>query len=60
MAKPKKKKKSAPKPPVERAIGQFGDGSFGTHLEQEAEMKHKDFPLFLRMGFEEIGERINK
>lgn len=39
---------------------EFKDGSHGTHLEQEKKMKHEDFPLFLRMGFEEAGERINK
>lgn len=38
----------------------FKDGSHGTHLDQEKKMKHEDYPLFLRIGYEEKGERINK
>ena len=51
MAKAKKVKKKKNK---------SGDLSPGTHLEQNAKMNHKDFPLFLRLNFEEAGERINK
>lgn len=70
MAKSKKekkrsaKKRSAKKKHIvsnsEETTFEFKDGSHGTHLEQEKKMKHEDFPLFLRMGYEEAGERINK
>lgn len=62
MAKRREKTSSKKKRRIvssEENIPTFKDGSFGTHIEQEKKMKHKDFPLFLRMGYEEVGEKIN-
>ena len=34
--------------------------SGATHVEQQREMKHEDFPLFLREAYENAGQRINE
>lgn len=62
MKRSKKKKKKNKVSDKSGAVTPFDfkDGSHGTHLEQEKKMKHENFPLFLREGFEEAGEKINK